>query len=288
MRQFKLEGQKAFLCKWKHGIFFILSVPVFALLYAQYPTEFYQSTVAQEGMVKNVDSQFSELVRNAIRNRLSDGEETAIASDSYGCKERNVSPERYDIRAADPIAEFSSNGNRVPSTWMTVALWEACKDDMHYQILFNVNLDVRRGYNRQLLITNFFPEFSYESRSYGQSANASEFDSLTEISSPECDKYKKHILTLTFNEGICSFSLSEVEASSIDNILDGYKDAFAGNINGKGLYWRTLYLSTVTVTTLGYGDIVPTTGITRFLIALQSISGLILMGLFINSVAGRR
>ena len=227
-------------------------------------------------------------MRNAIRNRLSDGEETAIASDSYGCKERNVSPERYDIRAADPIAEFSSNGNRVPSTWMTVALWEACKDDMHYQILFNVNLDVRRGYDRQLLITNFFPEFSYESRSYGQSANASEFDSLTEISSPECDKYKKHILTLTFNEGICSFSLSEVEANSIDTILNRYRDAFASNINGKGLYWRTLYLSTVTVTTLGYGDIVPTTGITRFLIALQSISGLILMGLFINSVAGRR
>ena len=47
---------------------------------------------------------------------------------------------------------------------------------------------------------------------------------------------------------------------------------------------RMLYLSVVTQTTLGFGDIVPLTDLTRILIALQSILGIVLAGGFISSV----
>ncbi|WP_366941208.1 potassium channel family protein [uncultured Kiloniella sp.] len=38
------------------------------------------------------------------------------------------------------------------------------------------------------------------------------------------------------------------------------------------------------MTTLGYGDIVPVTDTSRLLISLESILGIILIGLFLNSI----
>lgn len=45
---------------------------------------------------------------------------------------------------------------------------------------------------------------------------------------------------------------------------------------------RMLYLSMVTITTLGFGDIVPLTSITRMLIGLESTIGVIILGWFVN------
>ena len=44
-----------------------------------------------------------------------------------------------------------------------------------------------------------------------------------------------------------------------------------------------LYLSMVTITTLGYGDIVPLTNTARILIGVESTLGIIIMGWFVNS-----
>ena len=50
-------------------------------------------------------------------------------------------------------------------------------------------------------------------------------------------------------------------------------------------YLRMFYLSAVTITTLGYGDIVPINLYTRLIISIESILGIILIGLFLNSIA---
>jgi len=55
----------------------------------------------------------------------------------------------------------------------------------------------------------------------------------------------------------------------------------AGDMDG--LFWRMFYLSTATITTTGYGDIVPLTDLARGMVALESILGIVLIGLFINS-----
>ena len=52
----------------------------------------------------------------------------------------------------------------------------------------------------------------------------------------------------------------------------------------RGGYPRMLYLSTVTITTLGYGDIVPLTPLARFLVALEATLGVVLVGLFLNAL----
>ncbi|ALU41930.1 potassium channel family protein [Pseudoalteromonas rubra] len=66
-------------------------------------------------------------------------------------------------------------------------------------------------------------------------------------------------------------------------------DAIEGQpIDTEGQFLRMLYLSVVTITTLGYGDIVPTTELNRFLVGLEALLGIVLAGLFLNSLARER
>lgn len=52
----------------------------------------------------------------------------------------------------------------------------------------------------------------------------------------------------------------------------------------EAFFERMLYFSTVTITTLGFGDIVPVEPVARLLVAVESILGIILMGLFLNAL----
>lgn len=68
---------------------------------------------------------------------------------------------------------------------------------------------------------------------------------------------------------------------------------FGGGAKGvgseiEGNFWRMFYLSAVTITTVGYGDIVPVTTATRLLVSLEAILGIVLIGLFLNSLAYER
>lgn len=53
-------------------------------------------------------------------------------------------------------------------------------------------------------------------------------------------------------------------------------------------FYECLYFSTVTITTLGYGDITPKGEIGQLLSASESLLGIVLIGLFLNAVAGAR
>lgn len=67
--------------------------------------------------------------------------------------------------------------------------------------------------------------------------------------------------------------------------IHGLKASIKGKpTRSTGVLVRMLYLSVVTQTTLGFGDIVPLTDLTRILVALQSILGIIMAGGFISSV----
>ncbi|WP_339260948.1 potassium channel family protein [Lysinibacillus sp. FSL K6-3209] len=50
-------------------------------------------------------------------------------------------------------------------------------------------------------------------------------------------------------------------------------------------FYSSFYFSIVTITTLGYGDITPIGKIAQFLVASEAILGIILIGLFLNSLS---
>lgn len=65
-----------------------------------------------------------------------------------------------------------------------------------------------------------------------------------------------------------------------------YADASAGHPPPASFgFVRYLYLSAVTLTTLGFGDMVPLTDRARILITVESIYGVVMAGLFLNAIA---
>lgn len=66
--------------------------------------------------------------------------------------------------------------------------------------------------------------------------------------------------------------------------------AYARGIDGfpassSGTFGRMLYLSAVTVTTLGYGDILPISMTARALVACEAVGGIVLIGLYLASLS---
>jgi len=74
------------------------------------------------------------------------------------------------------------------------------------------------------------------------------------------------------------------EEIAMQKLLIGW----AGNPRAlSGFWWRMLYFSATTITTVGFGDIVPITTTARSLTALEAIAGWLVAGLFLNSLASR-
>jgi Ion channel len=71
----------------------------------------------------------------------------------------------------------------------------------------------------------------------------------------------------------------------LNNELTGFANAVKGFPSKvSGSYARMFYFSAVTITTLGYGDIVPITNTARLLVATEAIAGVVLVGLFLNAL----
>ncbi len=60
------------------------------------------------------------------------------------------------------------------------------------------------------------------------------------------------------------------------------------NLRSSDPFWRMMYFSVVTSTTLGYGDIVPVTDFARGLVSAQCILSVFIIGFFLNAVARRK
>jgi len=67
-------------------------------------------------------------------------------------------------------------------------------------------------------------------------------------------------------------------------VYDYHRATNGGISSGPNSRLTLYYFSAVTVTTLGYGDIVPVTDDARFWVMIQSMLGLVLIGCFLNSV----
>src|SRR5262249_9439041 len=75
----------------------------------------------------------------------------------------------------------------------------------------------------------------------------------------------------------------------INDRLQGFWRATRGlPAQASGGFWRMFYLSAVTITTVGYGDIVPLTTTARVLVSSEAILGIVVIGLFLNSLVRER
>ncbi len=81
--------------------------------------------------------------------------------------------------------------------------------------------------------------------------------------------------------GVCYLSLIPLYAIAYTFLPDS---SLQLNDHNPGVF-TNLYLSVITITTLGYGDITPVGMVGQFLTASESVLGIILIGLFLNSLS---
>ncbi len=62
----------------------------------------------------------------------------------------------------------------------------------------------------------------------------------------------------------------------------------ADPVEGNGAAARMFYLSGVTITTLGHGDIMPVSSEARLIVTLQALLGVLVIGMFLNAVASKK
>ncbi len=78
--------------------------------------------------------------------------------------------------------------------------------------------------------------------------------------------------------------IASAEMASIQQLAD----AAQGTVGGlPDQFLRMLYFSAVSATTLGFGDIVPVTAVSRSLVTFEAVLGVVFIGLFLNALARR-
>jgi hypothetical protein len=140
---------------------------------------------------------------------------------------------------------------------------------------------------------NMEPDFVYDYRGFVRGADVGDLKAYTDSSVKQGNNYRRQAFDRLRMTGIklgeipflywLRYYLLGIMAFALDYFFLGAH--FDRNITG---FVDPLYFSVVTITTLGYGEIVPTHDVTKLLTSLQATSGVVLVGLFLNSLFADR
>lgn len=244
-----------------YALIYIALIPTFGIIYSLLPGSFYHATLQHEDTF--------EAKRLSIQSQLNNIVEKNWAS--Y--------PSEHDRSIAD--------NNK---TWIIQPLY-----------LDNVQIqDNRVDCTTELL---FWPKFTKEGWTGKQYLSLKtsfnvypEFDIVfTHIELPDNMKKffpdedaKSDFESTIFNIPENTAALLKLPTGVRQDILDYSRGVQGTGSSIEGNFWRMLYLSSCTITTLGYGDIVPMTTTSRLLVSIEAILGIVLIGLFLNALSFER
>lgn len=273
-----LFNQKPFV----YGLIYLLLIPIFALVYSSLSDEsFFHSTSKYEYSYKNVKSEFilKELGKNITINHLKNfsyqeyqhNPDPIYAPDKFNPKYIHLNSLKYEnerfffrifwlgfVKATNE--DIISNKNQFStSSFFT----PGCFD-----VSFSSKYSFVKHKEKKITI---FKEVFFENTKNNS-------DSIFYRKSIKNVFYSKdfNVPVLIFDE---SLNNKLIEFAKIS---EGFPTSFYDN------FWQMFYFSSVTVTTLGYGDIVPMTNFARILVSIESILGIILVGLFLNALSKRK
>ncbi len=227
---------------------YLALIPSCAFLYYCMPYDFYSSTVAYEPQLKAEKDDISKRLRQHF-----------LDDKSSEYQKRNpssiINTAKFDIRP-------SKDG-------VDVVVWLFVKNGNYYGDILVVSL-----YLNPYFLTSH-PIDGPEKLEYVRVTPTVRSDHSVELSDffPCHDKgwQSSTCLGMTYSELSELLSLSATEQG-----LPTEKQRS---------YARMLYFSAVTMSTLGYGDIVPLTERARILVTIQVVLGPVLIGLFLNALA---
>lgn len=240
------------------GVAYVLTIPLFALLYALVPYQFYHSTMRYERGTLNAEAtrlldQLGVRIRSALQDREVVTGTWVINPEFLRPTDLQPDPEDGSVTFLLPIELFSKEQQAGMFTQLSVRLnlrdrlYLIDQDGVQHMIL-TPSVD-------NMVSPLFLPNARY--------------------SFPSRNDVKDAIFGTGLDLPVGLYN----DLVSFNRAISGFPDKLPGS------YLRMLYLSSVTITTLGYGDIVPVGPGARFLIALEAFIGIVIGGLFVSSIA---
>lgn len=241
-------------------IIYIMLIFIFAVVYTFYGDDFYHTTVQYENYTDQEYQEIKSQIQNLLRNKIKN---TYEHHSVYLDKEKNwflnindlyvsnfkVKKNKLDIDLLMYITNGEKSENKDEITFIT-------KESKKFKLVF-------AGYSK------------FDSKNELQTFG---FNIINDEENVEYNVNK------IFNKN--GSTIMELKVPyELSKKIDGYTRSvygFPNNIDGK--FIRMLYLSMVTITTLGYGDIVPLSNLTRILVGLESFLGIVIIGWFATAL----
>lgn len=245
-----------------YATLYLACIPLFACVYSFLPpNSFYHSTVQFEYPTMNEEAnEVLEGIRASIVNRLAD------APQAKACGIWRIDPETVRVSSLDARegkVRFSVSGQS-----STEAIGHA---EYYFSERLSITLNER-------MIT----------KPRGGAATVYFLPTREGPAAPTVGPLAKLDLPGCLLPGDTEFPAPFLRVSmTVSEHMRNFAIAvrgFPSNIPGQ--FWRMLYFSATTITTLGFGDIVPLTTSARMVVSAESVLGIVLMGLFLNSLAG--
>lgn len=262
-----------------YAVTYLALIPAFGGLYLWNADEFFHSTIRfEKGTAAEVDS---------VRNRLN----------------QTIVDEYRGVRSSRTIRSDRRFGELPKSTWEADVTEVAVADlqvsdssdaeqaKVTFDVLIPATTTTSKGFNGA---TVQHLSVSMPLRSpYAEGSDAGLFDfkpiavegPRAEFPFRAADVFPRRHLAATAGRPGPVLALPRDVQTDLQDLWHSNQGLAAGIA---GQFGRFLYLSAVTITTLGYGDIVPIGTIARWLVAIESVLGIIVIGAFLGSLYNSR
>jgi len=241
---------------------FLLLIPCFALLYTFMAADFFHSTAQYEKSLDGEAKQILEGIGSSVRDSF---------RRVHGSDFARKNGWELDLRDIG-FLDLQVEGDSI-SFLFAVGLLAANPDSLRGIVGRRVTIPVRSTYVRFDSVRNnsiAFRKINPQPHFVGVIAGYSE---------PPLGEFFR-------DPRVPGDTLWLVTSADLHQKIVNYATAvrgFPSQVTGR--FGRMFYLSTATITTLGYGDIVPLTARSRFAVSLEAILGIVVIGLFLNSLA---
>ena len=238
-----------------YAALFLLCIPVFATIFAAHSREFFHTTVVHEQGYQDLKDRITAGIHAAITRATATADpdnlvtQGAWSVDPDGLVVSDVSARGGDLRLELVAPAVNAQAKASSSHVVTVLLSD----------LYGIEKEKEgRAYHYFMVLPEDLGGLPVP---------------LSRLFPGDAD----------YPSGKAAFlPVSQELARDVSAFLDGAR-GFPSDEQGQ--FPRMLYFSAVTITTLGYGDIVPISDRARALVGVESVLGLILVGLFLNSLS---
>ena len=263
-----------------YAFLYLLAIPVFAVIYSHLPQDFYHSTIQYEEEFK----QYKERILNLFATEM-----IAAFEKEQGAKviKKKLGDITWDVHINTLSLGVLKLTDDRPSFEMGLVvgvLHENPKGDIDGYENFRLHYDVsilgakmRSAQGQEIDL-----KFATVKHLFDPSGLASAIS----LDLPIINLFQTYniVATRPANEPYIRSVLLDI-SPELSHLFDGFSSEAQGlPAKVTGSYVRMLYFSVATITTLGFGDIVPITDTARLWVAVEGIWGIVFIGSFINSL----